>query len=100
MSILKNDFAIEDLKTRRKQSLLRLMYTQSKKDENIVVVNKHMKLRSDVKVKLKSDFTRLTKIQKSPYYRGLGLWNILPEDIQKEQVQVKFKEKVKLFIKD
>ena len=30
MSILKNDFAIEDLKTRRKRNLLRLMYTQSK----------------------------------------------------------------------
>ena len=68
------------------------MYTQSIKDENIVDVKKHIKLRSDVKVKFKSDFTRLTKIQKSPHYRGLGLWNILPEDIQKEQVQVKFKD--------
>ena len=34
--------------------------------------------------KMKSNFTRLTKFQGSPYYRGLNLWDRLPDDIQEE----------------
>ena len=57
-----------------------------------------MSLHSDRKVKMKSDFTRLTKIQKGRYYRGLTLWNTLPEHIQKEPSKVKFKPLIKTFI--
>ena len=50
-----------------------------------------MTLRSSVKVKLKSDFTKLTKIQRGPYYRGVKLWDNLPETVQKEMDESKFK---------
>ena len=79
---------------RRKRSLLRLMYIQSKQSVNINDSKVHMSLRSSNKVKLRVDFTRLTKIQRSPYYRGLNLWNSLPESVQKEKSRLKFKASV------
>ena len=66
--ILKCEHGIESLKTRRKRSLLRLMYSHSHKVDNLAAVKNHMRLRSDKKVKLKFDFTRLTKVQRSPIY--------------------------------
>ena len=99
MSMLKIKFRIEDLKIRRKRSLLRLMHNQSKNAVNLVQERPNMILRSDKKIKMKSDFTRLTKIQRSPYYRGLSLWNTLPEYIQRESSKVKFKVEVKTYIK-
>ena len=98
ISILKSNFGIENLSIRRKQSLLRLMYSQSKKVENLDTINQNMILGSDKKIKRKLDFTRLTKIQRSPYYRGLDLLNSLPDCIQKEPNRVKFRNMVKEFI--
>ena len=51
MSILKSEFGIECLKIRRKRSLLRLTFSQNKKDENLVEIKHHMELRGDNKVK-------------------------------------------------
>ena len=99
MSILKSDFNIEDLEIRRKRSLLRLMYIQSKVDGNLQSKGSYMNLRSSNKVKMKSNFTKLTKIQRSPYYRGLKLWDQLPENVQKEQSKLVFKSKVSICIK-
>ena len=67
------------------------MYSQSKIENNIQGKKEHMTLRSSVKVKLKSDFTKLTKIQHVPYYRGVKLWDNLPETVQKEMDKSKFK---------
>ena len=94
MSNLKSKFKIENLETRRNRSLLRLMFTQSKKAENIKEVKEHMVLRNSTKVKLVSDFTRLTKVQHSPYYRGLKLCDKLPERVQKEPSKLKFKREI------
>ena len=99
MSKLKQFMGIEDLKVRRKRSLLRLMYSQSKNSVNIQCKEMNMSLRSSEKVNLESDFTRLTKIQRSPYYRGLKLWNELPVSIQNEKSRPKFKANVKSLFK-
>ena len=99
MSELQRTFVIENLEIRRKRTLLRLMYNQSLSDENLQEVIEYMVLRSSKKVKIKSDFTKLTKVQRSPFYRGLKLWNKLPVDVQKEVNRVKFKERVKKCIK-
>ena len=48
----------------------------------------------------KSDFTRLTKIQRSPYHRGISEWNLLPDDIQNEVDKCKFKERAYGHIRD
>ena len=53
------------------------------------------RLLHSIKLKLKSDFTRLSKIQGSPYYRGIALWDSLPHEIQNDTSKIKFKEKVK-----
>ena len=38
---------------------------------------------------------RLTKIQRSPYYRGLDLWDRLPLYIQSIESKVQFKNNIK-----
>ena len=96
MSNLKISLDFEDLSVRRKHSLLCLMYTQSMQCVNIYDNNMNMSLCSSKKVKLRSDFTRATKIQCSHYYRGLNVWNSLPESIQKENNTSRFKTYVKL----
>ena len=99
MSNLKLKFKIENLETHRNRGLLRLMFIHSKKTGNVKNVKEHMVLRSSTKVKLVSDFTRLTKVQQSPHYRGLKLWDQLPESFQKDPNRLKFKrEIVKLII--
>ena len=55
----------------------------------------NMSLRGSKKVNLKSDFTRLTKIQR----RGLKLWNELPVSIQNEKSRPKFKANIKSLFK-
>ena len=71
------------------------MYYQSKSNENVL----HMVLRSNSKVKIKSDFSRLTQIQKSPFYRGLKVCDELTHEIQHDKDLSKFKSKVKLNVK-
>ena len=99
MEILKNSMGIEDLCIRRKCSLLNHMFVESKNLINIQIKDMSMSLRSSKKLTLKSDFTRLTKIQRSPYYRGLQLWNSLPEDTQNEQNRIRFKASVMILFR-
>ena len=94
ISKLMDFFGLEKLEIRRNRSLLRLMYNQSKVNSNVQEKNDYMTLRSSSKVKLKSVFTKLSKVQRSPYYRGLKLWNNLPENIQKEGSKTKFKNEI------
>ena len=93
MLTLKLSLKIENLETRRKRNVLRLLYNQSKCTEDIQEKSTTltMSLRSDQNVKMKSDFTCITKIQMSPYYNGLKLWNMLPCEIQNEPSKTKFK---------
>ena len=93
---LRSKYNIEELEVRRKRSLLRIMYDQSKDENNIVVVTHDINLRSNSKVKLKNKFSLLTKLHASPYYRGCDLWSRLPEDIQNRNI---FKTRVKTEIK-
>ena len=76
---------------------LNLMYDQSHKSGNIDTKLCNINLRSAKKVKLKSQFTRLTKVQKSPYYRGLALWDVLPDQIQTQPSKIKFKGDIKRY---
>ena len=57
-----------------------------------------MELRSKTKVKLKNEFTSITKVYKRPLYRGLRLWDQLPPDLQQEENNIKFKNNVNKFI--
>ena len=88
---LKSAYNIEDLATRGKRNLLKLMFKHSLDKENIDYHRPDRVLRSNDKVKLKSRFTRITKIQRSPYYRGVQLWNMLPTELQNEKNAKRFK---------
>ena len=97
MNVLLCEYNIEPLKTRRKRNILNLMFDQSKDDVNVRVNRSNIKLRSANKKILTSQFTRLTKVQKSPFYRGLDLWNKLPENLQNEPSKLKFKNDIKKY---
>ena len=71
------------------------MYTESKLERNIDMYGPQRQLRSSGNVKMK--FTRLTKIQKSPYYRGLSLWDGLPKELQLVESRQVFKERIKKY---
>ena len=97
--ILGRKYNIEQLCVRRKRSLLRMMYTVSKDGDNIKENTYGMKLRSGDKIKLKDDFSDKTKLHKSPYFRGLKLWESLPVEVQKSENLNMFKAGVRKFIK-
>ena len=79
----------EHLATER--NLLKLMYNESKQDVNINMYRPRMELRSSRNVKMNRKFTRLSKIQKSPYYRGLSPWDKLPKELQLVESRQEFK---------
>ena len=78
LNVLFNTNNVETLKDRRKRNILNIMYDQSLNINNLHVNTCDINLRSSKKVKMKSSFTRLTKVMKSPLYQGLELWNQLP----------------------
>ena len=94
IEVLKTRYNIESLYTRRKRSLLKIMFGQSRNMENIDTYRPERILRRRFKIKLKSKFTRITKIQKSPFYRGISLWDALPQNIQREQSKIAFKNAI------
>ena len=74
------------------------MYKESKIDQNI---DKHRPQRvtcSATHVKLKHKFTRIKKIQRSPYYRGLELWDQLPQSLQTEETNLMFKIAIRKYV--
>ena len=46
------------------------------------------------KVKFLVPKTKLTKVMKSPYYRGISLWDMLPEEVQRGTTKVRFKKQI------
>ena len=52
-----------------------------------------------ISVKMKYNFSNLTKLHNSPFYRGVKLWNKLPEKIQKCNVKREFRKLVPDWIK-
>ena len=71
------------------------MFVESKAEVIIDVYRPQRVLRSTANVKLKHRFTRLTKIQQSPYYGGLELWDKLPNELQSIDTRLSFKQKIK-----
>ena len=83
---------------RRQRNLVKIIHKTSKDKINLNLVRPKMDLRSKPKVKLKTDFTSITKVYNSPLYRGLRLWDQLPPEMQKEDNNVKFKNGIKQFV--
>ena len=97
MNVLLDNFNIEPLYIRRKRNILKLMYDQSHDPDNLYTTECDINLRSSNKVKMKSQFTKLTKVKKSPFYRGIELWDKLPHELQNEPSRIKFKSELKRY---
>ena len=69
------------LYTRRKHQLLCMMYKRSKDLDMLPIDDGKRITRSSKKVKFDIDSTNITRVQNSPLYRGISLWNLLPEYI-------------------
>ena len=91
---LMEKYNIESLRLRRKKNLAKIMYIQSSKIDNLKMSTTNIVLRSTRKVKMKKDFTSKTRVYNSPLYRGLRLWDSLPENIQKETDKASFKKRI------
>ena len=90
--ILMVKYKIEELRIRQKRNLVKIMYTQSKNNENLKATSVERTLRSANKIKMKSDFANITKVYNSPLYRGIRLWDSLPASLQKEEDKYSFKK--------
>ena len=73
------------------------MYDQRREHYNVQENTCNFKLQSSNKIKMKTRFMRLTKVQKSPYHRGLAVWNTLPDKLQTEPSNPKFKREIKRY---
>ena len=94
IGVLQDEYNIETLSIRRKRNLLKIIYKESKNMTNRNLRRPHMELRSTAKVKMKQNFTSITKVYMSPFYRGLRLWDELSTDLQKESDFIRFKSEI------
>ena len=94
-NMLYYEYRIEHLRYRRNNQLLSFMFMMSGIKENINCRRPTITLRNSNKIKFKEKLTVKTLIQKSPMYRGIHLWNELPEDIQRSDNLRKFKRAIK-----
>ena len=92
LEIIYHRYKLEPLETRRKRNLLKIMYNESRKETNIDVYYRVLQSTSNAKLNHKS--TRLSKIQKRSYYRGLELWEKqLPPNMQNIGTKLEFKKR-------
>ena len=75
---------------RRRIHHLTLMFRLSQMDY-INVERPEITLPSRLKIKFDLPYTRLTKVQNSPYYRGVSFWDRLAVGVQRAMTKVKFK---------
>ena len=85
-------YRIIPLRERRRKHHLSLMYRLSKIETYIDTDRPEIVLRSRDKIKFRTPVTKLTKVMKSPYYRGVSLWDMLNEEQQRATTKVRFKQ--------
>ena len=84
-------YGLQTLAARRAQHHLVLMYRLKQEKDYIDTYRPPVMLRNSNKIKFKLKTTRLTTVLKSPYYRGVHLWDRLSEETQKATTKVKYK---------
>ena len=85
-------YGLDNLGARRNHHHLAVMYRHSNLPGNIETYRPGINLRSNNKLKFKIKTTQLTKVQNSPFYRGVSLWDRLPVEVQRATTKVKFKK--------
>ena len=74
---LENLYSLKPLEIRRKEHHLALMYRLRDIPFYVDEVRPAVVLRNRNKIKFKTPSTKLTKVLKSPFYRGCHLWDML-----------------------
>ena len=97
LTVLFVRYNLVSLYQRRVEHLLVFMYKLGKyKIEDLDLQRTKIELRSRNKVKFKHKYTGIVKVQNSPLYRGIFLWDQLPITLQLEQNLLHFKREVRL----
>ena len=91
---VENAHNIEPLRARCRKHHLALMYRLSRIDLYLDSSRPEIGLRSRNKIKFSTAKIKLTKVMKSPYYRGVSLWDRLPEEVQRATTKVRFKKQI------
>ena len=91
-------FGLTTLYQRRAKHLLTFIFKYKGEIVKLDPQKPKIELRSKNKVKLKANFTSKVKVQNSPLYRGISLWNQLPEAIQKLELTTHFKTQTRTYI--
>ena len=91
---LMNIYGYIQLEKRSELHICSIMFRLSKRGENIDNYKPNIRLRNRNKIKFKVSFTSLTKVLKSPFYRGVKMWDRLNEDthICTKYLSMKYKE--------
>ena len=83
---------IDTLERRRKIQLLLIMWKLGHGGEAIIPVR--VRTRGDLKIRFRKKRAKTSFYQKSPYYRGVSLWDTLDKDVQKLGTRDSFREKI------
>ena len=83
---------ITPLKERRKKHHLSLMYRLSRIEAYLENKQPEINLRSQHKIEFSIPATKLTKVLKSPFYRGVSLLDRLSLEVQRDPTKVRFKQ--------
>ena len=92
---LMTEYRIPSIRQRRGEQLLAFMYSISRNPEYTDKRRPLMTLRSSAKIKFKEKLTIKTLVQKSPYNRGVLLWNTLTEEQHHINTLKLFKKAIK-----
>ena len=92
---LENIYNIDSPTKRRQSHHCAIMYRLSRRGRDLENYRLTIRLRSRNKIKFKQKRRILEGILKSPMHRGIKLWNMIPEDIQRSVTKVKFKAGIK-----
>ena len=79
----------------RKEHLLMNMFAQKGNVDYVATIRPDMLLRNHNGTKFKIKATRNQKVYKSPYYRGVQLWERLPNATRTLHTKSEFKNNIK-----
>ena len=85
-------YNITSLSERRKKHHLSLKYRLSRIESYLENKRPEITLRSRNKIKFSVPVTKLTRVLKSPFYRGVTLWDRLSLEVQRATTKVRFKQ--------
>ena len=89
------EYDSQPLRVRRKEHLIMIMFAQKNKQEYVDMTRPDRLLRNHDGTKFKIQATRNQKVYKSPYYRGVQLWERLPNVTRTLHVKKEFKNSIK-----